>query len=100
MADNSFFIAIFVGSVQIDEEFEDLFNEKLVVLKNRQPDLFKEFVVEEYTGEDVARGEFQPIKHNWGTGLAPPEWRFSVKGLLDNERADHHGYVRSSVQVA
>ncbi|KAH6665977.1 hypothetical protein B0J14DRAFT_660111 [Halenospora varia] len=59
-------IAIFAGSGQIDTAFASLFQQKLGDLMEKRPDLFENYVISEYAAEDVAQGNFQDIKMQWG----------------------------------
>jgi len=78
-------IVIFVGSVQIDEAFEELFEKKLQLIRHDKPDLFRGGVVQDDEAREVAKDLFQKIKVNWGTGRANiPNAKFSVPELPQN----------------
>jgi hypothetical protein len=74
-----------VGSVQIDEAFEELFKQKLRLIRHDKPDLFKGGMFQEDEAKEIAKDEFHKIKVNWGTGRANlPNAKFSVTGLSQN----------------
>ena len=77
-------IAYFIGSVQIDEAFEESFENKLRTIRRKQPDLFKDFTANEHAAQDVVRNAFQNIKVHCGTTRALPIVRFLVPGYPKN----------------
>ncbi|KAH6665971.1 hypothetical protein B0J14DRAFT_660106 [Halenospora varia] len=77
-------LSIRIGSVDIDNAFKALFEEKLSKLKREEPELFHEFVASKFAADQVTRGEFQIVKEKWGQKVVPPTASFAVPRAGDS----------------
>ncbi|RDL38603.1 uncharacterized protein BP5553_02943 [Venustampulla echinocandica] len=71
-----------VGSVNIDELFEEKIQGPLAELRRIHPEL------SEHVAHQITRDEFQKTKKSIGTGLSLPIWKFQVPDPVTNERIE------------
>ncbi|CZR58247.1 uncharacterized protein PAC_08138 [Phialocephala subalpina] len=81
-------ISIFVGSVQIDEEFDQLFEEKLEVIENENRELLYGLVLEEPQARNAVKEQFRVIKMGWGIRSALRHIRFPLLGFPNELRVE------------
>lgn len=87
-------IVIFAGSVQIDEDFQESFENKLSRIQREQPSLFEGFLVKDDVARDVTEGPFRDRKIGCGTEKLTTI-KFRVPGLPDTSsvRVEFSKYV-------